>query len=105
MDMVDKKRTEEFAVGKRRLEEIGSKLGALLGGKPDPESSGSGGVFRGVSLPCSPVRRAGFSAGLGTLIEQLRLPAERAEQECLAASEAGNQNLISVKRLKGVYGF
>ena len=87
--MVDKKRTEEFAEGKRRLEEIGSKLNTLLGGKPNPESSGSGGFF----------------AGLGTLIEQLGKLAEQAEQAGGVVTKTGEFRVGSDKRLKGVYGF
>ena len=87
--MVDKKRTEEFAEGKRRLEEIGSKLGTLLGAKPNPESSGSGGFF----------------AGLGTRIAQLGKLAEQAEQAGAVVTKTGEFNMGSDKRLKGVYGF
>lgn len=86
--MTDKKRTEEFAEGKHRIEEIGRKLGALFG-KPKPEPSGSGGLF----------------AGLGSLIEQLGKLAEQAEQAGGVVTKTGDFNVGSDKRLKGVYGF
>ena len=86
--MAGKKRSEEFAEGKRRLEEIGSKLGALFG-KSKPEPSGSGGFF----------------AGLGTLIEQLGKLAEQAEQAGGVVTKTGEFNVGSDKRIKGVYGF
>jgi len=87
-DMTDKKRTEEFAEGNDRIEEIGHRLGALLG-KPKPESSGSGGLF----------------AGLGSLIEQLGKLAEQAEQAGGVVTKTGGFNVGSDERLKGVYGF
>ncbi len=87
--MVGKKRTEQFAEGKRRLEEIGDKLGTMFGAKPDPESSGSG----------------GFIAGLGTLIDQLGKLAEQAEQAGGKLNQAGEFSMGSDKRIKGVYGF
>jgi two-component system nitrogen regulation response regulator GlnG len=87
-DMVSKKRSEEFAEGKHRIEEIGRRLGALFG-KPKPEPSGSGGFF----------------AGLGTLIEQLGKLAEQAEQAGGVVTKTGEFRVGSDKRLKGVYGF
>ena len=86
--MTDKKRTEEFAEGKHRIEEIGRRLGALFS-KPKPEPSGSGGLF----------------AGLGSLIEQLGKLAEQAEQAGGVVTKTGDFNVGSDKRLKGVYGF
>lgn len=80
--MASKKRSEEFAEGKHRLEEIGQRLGALFG-KPSPEPSGIGGVL----------------AGLGTLIDQLGELAEHAEQA------GGEFKVDSDKRINGVYGF
>ncbi len=86
--MVGKKRSEEFAEGKHRLEEIGHRLGTLFG-KPKLEPSGSG----------------GFLAGLGTLIDQLGKLAEQAEQEGGVLTKTGEFNVGSDQRLKGVYGF
>lgn len=86
--MVGKKRAEEFAEGKHRIEEIGRRLGALFG-KPKPEPSGSGGFF----------------AGLGILIEQLGKLAEQAEQAGGVMTKTGEFSVGSDKRLKGVYGF
>lgn len=86
--MTDKKRTEEFAEGKHRTEEIRRRLGVLFG-KPKPEPSGSGGLF----------------AGLGSLIEQLGKLAEQAEQAGGVVTKTGDFNVGSDKRLKGVYGF
>ena len=86
--MVDKKRTEEFADGKLRIEDIGRRLGSLFG-QSKPEPSGSGGLF----------------AGLGSLIEQLGKLAEQAEQAGGVVSKTGDFNVASDKRLKGVYGF
>ena len=85
--MVDKKRSDEFAEGKERLNEIGRRLGALFG-KPKPEPAGGG-----------------FFAGLGTLIEQLGKLAEQAEQAGGVGTKTGEFNVGSDKRLKGVYGF
>jgi HSP20 family protein len=87
--MVDKKRTEEFAEGKRRLEEIGSKLGDIFG-KPDVGSSG------GVS---------GFFSGLGNLVEHLGKLAEQTEQAGGEMHKSGDLDLGPDKQFKGVYGF
>lgn len=86
--MTDKKRTEEFAEAKLRIEEIGRKLGSLFG-TPKPEPSGSGGLF----------------AGLGSLIEQVGKLAEQAEKAGGVVSKTGEFNMGSDKRHKGVYGF
>lgn len=85
--MVDKKRSDEFAEGKERLDEIGRRLGALFG-KQKPEPSGGG-----------------FFAGLGTLIEQLGKLAEQAEQAGGEVTKTGEFSVGSDKRVKGVYGF
>lgn len=87
--MVDKKRTEEFAEGKRRLEEISSKLGDLFGKSSAESSASHGGVF----------------SGLGNLLEQLGKLAEQAEQAGGEIHKSGDLDLGSDKRLKGVYGF
>lgn len=86
--MAGKKRSEEFAEGKHRLEEIGHRLGALFG-KSSPETSSSGGIL----------------GGLGSLIDQLGKLAEQAEQAGGELSKTGEFNLGSDRRLKGVYGF
>ena len=86
--MANKKRSEEFAEGKHRLEEIGHRLGALFG-KPKPVPSGSGGFF----------------AALGTLIDQLGKLAEQAEQAGGEMTKTGEFSLDPEKRLRGVYGF
>src|SRR3990172_11606422 len=88
MDMTGKKRSEEFAEGKHRLEEIGHRLGALFG-KPSPEPSGSG----------------GFLAGLGSLIDQLGKLAEQTEQAGGELTKTGELKAGSDKRIKAVYGF
>ena len=85
--MVDKKRSDEFAEGKERLNEIGRRLGALFG-KPKPEPAGGG-----------------FFSGLGTLIEQLGKLAEQAEQAGGEVTKTGEFSVGSDKRVKGVYGF
>ena len=86
--MAGKKRPEEFAEGKHRLEEIGHRLGALFG-KPGPGPSGAG----------------GFLAGLGTVIDQLGKLAEQAEQAGGELTRTGELSMGSEKQLKGVYGF
>lgn len=86
--MVGKKRSEEFAEGKHRIEEIGRRLGALFA-KPKPEPSGSG----------------GFIGALGTLIDQLGKLVEQAEQSGGVVTKTGEFSVGSEKRLKGVYGF
>ena len=86
--MTDKNRTEEFAEGKLRIEEIGRRLGSLFG-QSKPEPSGSGGLF----------------AGLGSLIEQVGKLAEQAEKAGGVVSRTGDFNMGSDKPFKGVYGF
>ncbi len=86
--MAGKKRSEEFAEGKHRLEEIRHRLGVLFG-KPNSEPSGVG----------------GFLAGLGTLVDQLGKLAEQAEQAGGVVTKTGEFNVGSDKRVKGVYGF
>lgn len=86
--MTDKNRTEEFAEGKLRIEEIGRRLGSLFG-QSKPEPCGNGGLF----------------AGLGSLIEQVGKLAEQAEKAGGVVSRTGDFSMGSDKRLKGVYGF
>lgn len=80
--MVDKKRAEEFAEGKRRLEEIGSRLGDLFG-KPSGSSCGV----------------SGFFSGMGNMLEQLGKLAEQSG----TMHKSGDLDLG--KDFKGVYGF
>jgi HSP20 family protein len=80
---MDNKRAEEFAEGKRRLDEINSKLGDLFG-----KSTGGGAVG------------GGLFAGLGNLVEQLGKLAE--QQSGSGEIDFGSG---SDKRMKGVYGF
>ncbi len=89
--MASKHRAEDFAEGKRRIEEIGRRLGGLFGksGPTKPEPAGVGVVL----------------GGLGTLLDQLGKWAETAEQEGGTASRSGEFDLGSDKRLRGVYGF
>ena len=86
--MIGKKRAEEFAQGKDRLEEIGHKLGALFG-KSGTETSGG----------------SGFLGGLGGLIDQLGKLAQQAEQAGGKLDKTGEFNLGQDGRMKGVYGF
>ena len=85
--MVDKKRTEEFAQGKERLEEIGRRLGSLFGKTPPAASGG------------------GFFSGLGSLIEQLGSLAEEAEKAGGVVTKSGSFNAGPGGQSKGVYGF
>lgn len=85
--MVDKKRSNEFAQGKERLDEIGRRLGAAFG-KPTSGSLG-GGLF----------------AGLGAVIEQLGTLVEQAEQAGGVVTKSGEFKVGSDQRAKGVYGF
>ncbi|MFY9259537.1 MAG: Hsp20/alpha crystallin family protein [Gallionella sp.] len=78
---MDNKRAEEFAEGKRRLDEINNKLGDLFG-----KSTGAAG--------------GGLLAGLGNLVEQLGKLAE--QQGGSGEIDFGSG---SDKRMKGVYGF
>lgn len=68
----------EYTEGKRRLEEIGSRLGELFG------KQGSG------------ISGGGLFAGLGSLIEHLAKLAEHSD---------GARDVNSDKPIKGVYGF
>ena len=86
--MIGKKRADEFAQGKDRLEEIGHKLGSLFG-KSGTEASGGG----------------GFLGGLGGLIDQLGKLAQQAEQAGGKLDKTGEFNLGQDGRTKGVYGF
>lgn len=85
--MVDKNRSDEFAQGKERLDEIGRRLGGLFG-KQKSEPSGGG-----------------FFGSLGTLIEQLGKLAEQAEQAGGVVNRGGEFKVGSNQRVKGVYGF
>ena len=85
--MVARKRSEEFAEGKERLDEIGRRLGEAFG-KVKPESSGGG-----------------FFSGLGKLVEQLGKLAQEAEQSGGSLSKTGDFKVGSDQRSKGVYGF
>ena len=82
--MLDKDRSEEFAEGKRRLEEIGSKLGGLLG-KP-----GTGGSASGIL------------SGLGNLLDQV---GKFVEQSGSKLHKSGEMDLAGDSKIKGVYGF
>ena len=84
--MADKKRTEEFAAGKERVEEIGRRLGSLFGKTPSPQGGG-------------------FFSGLGSLIEQLGVLAEEAEKAGGAVHKSGSFNFGPGRQNKGVYGF
>lgn len=89
--MATKKGTVDFEEGKRRLEEIGRRVGNLFG-KPATskvEQSGLG----------------GFLGGLGTLIEQLGELAAKAEEAGGEVTQTGEFGIGSEKRLRGVYGF
>ena len=84
--MTDQKRTEEFAAGKERVEEIGRRLGNLFGKKPSPDGGG-------------------FFSGLGSLIEQLGVLAEEAEKAGGVVHKSGSFNFGPGRQNKGVYGF
>lgn len=85
--MADKKRTDEFAAGKERVEEIGRRLGSFFGKAPAPEGGG-------------------FFSGLGSLIEQLGVLAEQAEKAGGTVHKSGSFNVGSgSQQKKGVYGF
>jgi HSP20 family protein len=85
--MVTRKKSDEFASGKERIEEIGHRLGGLFG---QSKSETSGG---------------GLLGGLGTLIEQLGKLAEQAEKAGGVVSSTGEFKVGSDKRVNGVYGF
>jgi len=85
--MVDKKRSDEFASGKERLDEIGRRLGEAFG-KGKSESSGGG-----------------FLSGMGNLIEQLGKLAQEAQQSGGSVSKSGEFKFGSGQQAKGVYGF
>ncbi len=95
--MVDKNRTDEFAEGKRRLEEMSSKLCDLFGKpKADAKTSSVGGAG------------SGFFSGLGNLVEQLGRLAEQAEQAGGTLHKHGELDLgpgPHGQGAKGVYGF
>lgn len=82
--MVEKKRTWDFAEGKRHLEEIDSRLGELFGKSNAGSNSGT----------------SGFLSGLSSMLEQLENLAERS-----GVQKSGEPDLGADKRIKGVYGF
>ncbi len=84
--MADNKRTDEFAAGKERVEEIERRLGSLFGRTPSPAGSG-------------------FFSGLGSLIEQLGAMAELAEKAGGAVHTSGSFKVGAGRQKKGVYGF
>lgn len=84
--MTDPKRTDEFAAGKERVEEIGRRLGSLFGKAPTPAGGG-------------------FFSGLGSLIEQLGALAQEAEKAGGAVHSSGSFRLGPDRQHKGVYGF
>lgn len=86
--MTGRKRTDELADGKERLDEIGRRLGDLFGGSKDAKTD-SGGVL----------------GGLGTLIAQLGRLAEQAEQAGGEITRSGEIGGGSKKPFKAVYGF
>ena len=83
--MADKKRSQEFAEGKERLEEIGRRLGGALG------------TTQGVG-----VDTGGLLGGLGNLISQLGRLAEQSGGEFTGSGESEGG---SKKPFKAVYGF
>ncbi|MBI2833983.1 MAG: Hsp20/alpha crystallin family protein [Acidobacteria bacterium] len=85
------KRSEEFDEGKRRLEEIGRRLGNLFG-KPGPAKRQQSGL-------------GAFLGGLGGLIEQVSDLAEKAEQAGGEVTETGEFGVGSEKPVRAVYGF
>ncbi|MCY2933314.1 MAG: Hsp20/alpha crystallin family protein [Planctomycetota bacterium] len=85
--MDDKKRAEEFSEGKRRLDEIGSRLGNLFGTSNNAPTNG------------------GLFSGLGNLIEQFGKFAEQVEEAGGTMSKTGSFESGSGKGAKGVYGF
>jgi HSP20 family protein len=86
--MAVRKRHEDFAEGKRRLDEIGRRLGALFG-TPKAEARGGGGLW----------------SGLGSLIEQLGKLVDQAEEAGGEIRRTGEFGGGAGKGLKGVYGF
>lgn len=84
---------EDFEEGKRRIEEIGRRLGGLFGKeetqKAKPQVSGVGSIL----------------GGLGNLIDQLSELAERSERTGGEATETGEFAVGPGKAIRGVYGF
>lgn len=89
--MAAKKRAEDFAEGKRRLEEIGHRLGSLFGKPATPKAEQSG--------------PGGFLGGLGALLDQLGKLADQAEKAGGEMTKTGEFDVGSEKGLRGVYGF
>lgn len=79
--MVGTERSNEFVEGKRRIEEIETKLNGILG------------------------KGGGLLGGLGTLFENLVKLAEESEQSGGVVNKSGEFSHGSDKRSKGVYGF
>ncbi len=86
--MFSKKSSESFEQGQQKMEEIGRRLGSLIG-QDKLQSTGA----------------AGFLNGLGTLIEQLGKLSEQAEKAGGELVRSGTLDLGSNKRVTGVYGF
>lgn len=84
--MVDKNRTEDFVEGKRRLEEIGSKLESLFGKSGAGSVGGTSGIF----------------SGLGGLLDQV---SKFVEQSGGAIQKSGELDSGTNRQIKGVYGF
>lgn len=88
--MAKEDKSRQFAEGRARLEEIGRRLGRLLGGAPPkPEAPGP----------------TGFLGKLGGLIDQLAKLADEAHKAGGIATRSGEFDVGSDKRLRGVYGF
>lgn len=80
---------DKFVEGKRRLEEIGHRLGSLLGGRRVAKSEAAG--------------APNFLNALGSLIEQLGKLAEESSKTGRVATKSGEFSAGS--RARGVYGF
>lgn len=89
--MAGKNRPEEFEEGKRRIEEIGSRLENLFG-KPAPPKAKPSGL-------------GGFLGGLGALIDQLGKLADHAEKAGGEMIKTGEFDVGSERGLRGMYGF
>jgi len=84
---------EDFEEGKRRIEEIGRRLGGLFG--KEETKTATHHVSGGGSL----------LGGLGNLIDQLSELAERSERTGGEATETGEFAVGPGKSIRGVYGF
>lgn len=88
-----RKPREDLEEGKRRLQEIGRRLGDLFGKEETkttikPQVSGLG----------------SFLGGMGSLIDQLSELAEKAERAGGKATETGEFGVGAEKAIRGVYG-